>query len=333
MKIPTFKPAWTFLFLIFIALILLNLKTGTVNIPFKAWLHILQPDDPSPLFKEIILQFRLPKTITSILAGGALAISGLFMQTFFRNPLAGPDVLGLSSGASLAVSFIYMSNVPLLFAFGDWLLAGTASLGCALVFFIVILAAKRTRNNVSLLIIGLMIGAITSSLVSILQLVSRAEEQKAFLLWTFGNVGNLNWDEIKVVAALTLIGSGVATTLSKPLNGWLLGDNYAQSLGINLKKARFSILVTASLLTGTITAFCGPIAFVGLAVPHLVKLVVPTTDHKKLIPLCFITGSSLLLLCDTLSQLPGNGLVLPLNAITAMVGAPVVIWVVLKGKQ
>jgi iron complex transport system permease protein len=253
------------------------------------------------------------------------------MQTFFRNPLAGPDVLGLSSGASLAVSLIFMGQTAgIVIGFqSPWAVAISASIGAAAVFAIMLLVARRLQDNVSLLIVGLMVGAAASSVVSVLQYLSKAEEMQVYIIWTFGSLGGLNWEEITVLFFVLLAGSVLAVSRIKTLNAWLLGDLYAQSIGVNIRRSRFFLLLSACILTGGVTAFCGPIAFVGIAVPHLVKIIIKTSDHKKLIPAVLLGGGSLLLFCDIISQLPGD-YILPVNAITAMIGAPVVIWIIMS---
>lgn len=316
-------------------LFLLNISLGSIRIPLQEIILALTGQNTSePVWEEIIWNFRLTKAVTCVLAGSALAISGLQMQTLFRNPLAGPDVLGLSAGASLAVSLVLMGatpaiNLPLS---GPWVVALAATAGCAGVFLIVLLFARRLQDSASLLIVGLMIGAGASSVVSVLQFISSAEELQTYVIWTFGNVGGLNWQEILVLTIIFVVGSAVAYGNSKSLNAWLLGDNYARSLGVHLQRSRVLIILSASLLTGGVTAFCGPIAFVGIAVPHLVKILVSTHNHKQLIPAVMVGGAMLLLFCDILAQLPGSSQVLPLNAITALFGAPVVIWIVLKNR-
>ncbi|HEY3404326.1 MAG TPA: iron ABC transporter permease [Ohtaekwangia sp.] len=314
----------------------LNISMGSVSIPFSEVIAILSGNESDPIYRDIVLEFRLTKALTCILAGGSLAIAGLQMQTLFRNALAGPDVLGLTSGASLAVSLVFMGHASALSFWsspGPWGIAITASLGCAAVFIIMMIISRRLQDNVSLLIIGLMIGACTSSIVSVLQYLSRAEDMQTYLIWTFGSLGGLNWTEIKILTLILVIATALAFGSSKALNAWMLGDNYAQSIGINTRRSRFWIILSACLLTGAVTAFCGPIAFVGLAVPHLVKLVVQSNNHKVLIPTVLLGGASLLLFCDILSQLPGSINVLPINAITALIGAPVVVWVILHHKR
>ncbi len=273
-----------------------------------------------------------------MLAGAALATGGLMMQTLFRNPMAGPDVLGLSSGASLLVAILLLVGQNTLgvmrsLFLNPWSIAAAASLGGALVFILIIGIAQKVRDNTSLLIIGLMISAATSSIVSVLQFIGTAEDLQAFMIWTLGSVGGTNWAEIRILTLIVGISIATSYWLIKPLNTWLLGESYATSLGINLSRSRFWIVVATGLLTGSVTAFCGPIAFVGLAVPHLVRLVIPTTNHKVLIPAVCLGGACLLLLCDLLAQLPGSTQILPLNAITSMIGAPVVIWMVIKAKR
>lgn len=327
---------WLSLVLVLIILLVADLSMGSVRIPFIDVAKILSfQSDPAQVWKDIVWDFRMTKALTCILAGGSLSLSGLQMQTLFRNPLAGPDVLGLTSGASLAVSLIFLTRVPGSFLSPEkmpWAVAIAASLGCAAVFFIMLLFARRLQDNVSLLIVGLMIGAATSSVVSVLQYLSKSEELQVYVIWTFGSLGGLNWNELSLLLIVLAMGSGLALYNMKALNAWLLGDLYALNLGINVRRARLIMIISGSLLTGAVTAFCGPIAFVGLAVPHLVKLMANSTNHKILIPAVIIGGASLLLLCDIISQLPGD-FILPINAITAMIGAPVVIWIILNNRR
>ncbi len=316
-----------------IALFLADVLVGSVHIPFNELLSILKGNTTT--FSDIIIQFRLPKAITCVLAGGALATGGLLMQTLFRNPLAGPDVLGLTSGASLMVAIMILvsqsSTVLNQLVFNNpWSTALGASMGGGIIFILIISIAQYIKDNTSLLIIGLMISAVAASLVSVLQFISKAEDLQTYLIWTLGTVGSTSWHEINVFAIVVICGLTISYASIKSLNSWLLGENYAQGLGMNVARSRFLIVVSTGLLTGAVTAFCGPIAFVGLAVPHLVRLIVPTTNHKILIPAVICGGACLLLLCDLLSQLPGSTQVLPLNAVTSMIGAPVVIWMVLR---
>lgn len=328
------KFSWFLLAGLLAVLFIADLLTGSVNIsPSEAFRAIFNYDG-DPVQREILINFRLTKALTCILGGASLALAGLQMQTLFRNPLAGPDVLGLSSGASLAVSLLYLSSFSLNghLISNSWSIAFAASLGCIGIFMVMLLIARKLRDNVSLLLIGLMIGAATSSIVSVLQYISNADDLQLYMIWTFGTLGALNWPEIIVLAIVSLVGTAVAVFNMKSLNGWMMGEFYARSIGVNLSRSRMLTIVSGGILTGAVTAFCGPIAFVGLAVPHLVKLVISTNDHRKLIPAVLMGGASLLLFCDILSQVHGS-IVLPVNAITALIGAPVVIWVVIKNKS
>lgn len=328
---------WTILLLALLVLFVANLSMGSVSIPFTEIIGIvLTGESANSVWVDIVQDFRLTKGLTAILAGAALATAGLQMQTLFRNALAGPDVLGLSSGASLAVALIFMNpsaGIPLLSAPNPLVVSVAASVGCASILIVMLLVARKIQDHVSLLIVGLMVGAATSSIVSILQYLSKAEEMQVYILWTFGSLGGLNWQEIQILAIVLLVGGTLAFTEIKSLNAWLLGDHYARSLGINIEGSRIVIILSASILTGAVTAFCGPIAFVGLAVPHLTRLVINTHNHKTLIPAVMAGGAILLLFCDTVSQLPGSTYVLPVNALTALIGAPVVIWIVIRNKK
>ena len=322
--------------LILIILFLADVLVGSVKISISEVFFSLQGG--SSTASDILLQFRLPKAITCALAGGALATGGLLMQTLFRNPLAGPDVLGLSSGASLMVAiliFVSQANSGLSFLYfsNPWSIALGASIGGGLVFLLIIAIAHYVKDNTSLLIIGLMVSALTSSLVSVLQYIGKAEDLQTFMIWSLGNVGSTSWSELIVLFVVVICGTAIAYLSSKSLNTWLLGENYALGLGMKVDRSRFLIVVSTGLLTGAVTAFCGPIAFVGLAVPHLVRLLVHTTNHKILIPSVICGGASLLLLCDLISQLPGSTQILPLNAITSLIGAPIVIWMIIKSKR
>lgn len=334
MKSAAQKYWWILLPALLVVLFFVNVSLGSVKIPLSETLKILAGGEPSnPVWKNIFLDFRLTKAVTCMLAGGALALGGLQMQTLFRNPLAGPDVLGLSSGASLAVAILIMAGgFGSLFSSSISIALG-ASIGCASMFVLVMVISHRIRDNISLLIIGLMIGAVTSSVVSMLQYVSRAEDLQYYLVWSFGSVTSLSWGEIFILGTGVSIGFLISVACIKPLNVWLLGENYARSMGIPLNRARLLIIAGTSILTGVVTAFCGPVAFVGLAVPHLTRLVIDTTNHKILIPAVMMTGGIMMLFCDTISRLPGSDFVLPINAITALVGAPVVIWVIVRSKK
>jgi iron complex transport system permease protein len=320
-----------------VVLFLLNISLGSVLIPFGDVISILAgKEGNNPVWSDIVWDFRMTKALTCILAGAALAIGGLLMQTLFRNALAGPDVLGLSSGASLAVSLIFMSQasgLQFISSPSPWAVVTAASVGCGFVFIIVLTISHRLNDNTSLLIIGLMIGATASSLVSVLEYLSKAEDQQSFLMWTFGSLSGLNWQELQVLAIALIIAAALAVSLTKSLNVWFLGENYSRSMGVNTRLSRFLIILAACLLTGAVTAFCGPIAFVGLAVPHLTKLLIKTNNHRVLIPAVTLAGAALKLFCDIIAQLPGSTYILPINAITALIGAPVVISIIIRSKR
>ena len=260
------------------------------------------------------------------------------MQTLFRNPLAGPFVLGISSGASLGVALLILGSsifggTLLTLVFSNWGLAIASSSGAFLVLLAVIIAANRVRNTMSILIIGLMFGSLTSSVISVLAYFSNAEQIQQYLFWSFGSLGNLTWTELTVFGIIYLIGILGTFFVIKPLNSFLLGENYAKSLGINIKRSRNIILLITSVLTGVITAFSGPIAFVGLAVPHLAKMLFSTSNHKVLLPAVALIGAIVLLICDSIAQLPTSEFTLPINAITSLFGAPIVIWLLVRKKK
>ena len=286
----------------------------------------------------IVINYRLPKAITAILVGSGLSISGLLMQTLFKNPLAGPFVLGISSGASLGVAFFILGSGIFgsligTFTFSVWSTTLAASIGAFLVLSVVITAAYKVRNTMSILIIGLMFGSLTSAIISILSYFSEATQIQQYQFWNFGSLGNITWSEILVFLTMYIICILSTFLVIKPLNSLLLGENYAKSLGINIKKSRNIILCITSTLTGVITAFSGPIAFVGLAVPHLAKMIFANSNHKILLPASGLIGAIVLLICDSIAQLPSSAFTLPINAITSLFGAPIVIWLLLRKKK
>lgn len=317
-------------------LFLLDVSLGSVMIPIDQVFTILTGQEAEKeSWSSIILKFRLPRAITAIAVGVGLALSGLQMQTLFRNPLAGPFVLGISSGASLGVALLMLSGGLFISNFfvadlTNWLVVLAASLGSGLVLLLVVAVSLRVRDSMTLLIIGLMFGSLTGAIVSILQFFSTGDEIQLYLFWTFGSLGGLNPDELQIMLIILTVGVIIAGLLIKPLNALLLSENYAWSMGINIKKSRLLIILSTSLLAGSITAFCGPIAFVGLAVPHLNRLLFHTSDHKILLPAVALTGAIVMLGCDIVSQLPGSQHILPINAVTSLLGAPVVIWIILR---
>ena len=327
------------LLLALLGVFLLSLFVGSVRIPLGDILQVLLGGTAErETWTTIVLKVRLPKAVTAVLAGSALSVSGLQMQTMFRNPLAGPFVLGINSGASLGVALVVLAvgtGSTLLAGLGllsDFGIVVAASLGAGLVLFLVLAVARRVET-MTLLILGLMFGYATSALVSVLLYFSIAERIQAYIAWTFGSFGGVTWRQMQVMAPAVLLGLLIAWLSAKPLNALLLGETYAQSLGLSVRRARFSVLVSASLMAGAITAFCGPIGFVGVAVPHLCRSLFSTSNHRLLIPATILLGGIVALVADLLAQLPGSQITLPLNAVTALIGAPVVTWVILRQRN
>ena len=325
--------------LLLMLFILINLSLGSVDIPLKSILQTLTGNDVTKeSWQYIILQSRLPKAITAVLVGSGLSICGLLMQTLFRNPLAGPFVLGISSGASLGVALLVLgvsifSGSVASIAFSNLGLALAASLGAFFVLGAVMIVAKKVKNTMSILIIGLMFGSFTAAIISVLAYFSTAENLQQYVFWTFGSLGNLGWDEIFILCIIYLLSIAILFTIIKPLNSLLLGENYAVSLGVNLKKTRNITLLVTGLLTGVITAFAGPIAFIGLAVPHLTKLLIKTSNHRILLPSVAMAGAIVMLISDTIAQLPNSEYSLPINAVTSLFGAPIVIWLLVRKRK
>jgi iron complex transport system permease protein len=316
--------------ILLIIMLIADLAIGSVDIPFSSIISILAGNNAgNQVLQDIIIDIRLPKALTAILAGAGLSLGGLLTQTLFRNPLAGPDVLGLSSGASLSVAILILTGVGV----GTWSVAGAATIGAAGVFLMVMAVSKRIASNSSLLIVGLMIGALTASVIGILQYLSRAEDLQLFTLWTMGNISSASANELWIMLTFSTLGILISFSSIKSLNAWVLGERYSQTLGLNTSSFRWKALISTCLITGSVTAFCGPISFIGIAVPHFVKRIFPSNNHQELIPLTLIVGAILLLLCDMLTLLPSSGIVLPINAATALFGAPVIIWIVIRSKK
>lgn len=332
--------------LIFICIILLlagmfitDLFFGSVHIPVK---HIVQALLTGNAGREewnlIVLNFRLPKAITAILAGAALSISGLQMQTMFRNPLAGPDILGISSGASLGVAFVLLgfSSVLGLETGGilaNWIIVFAAWGGAGVILLLIFAVSLRVRDIMTILILGILFGSVSSAIVSIMQYFSNEVLLKSFLVWSMGSLGNVSSSHLAVL--LPSVGFGLVLSLLtvKMLNLMLLGENYARSMGLNVNFARFLIFFSTSILAGSITAFCGPIGFIGIAVPHICRMIFKTSDQRILLFASMLVGAVLMLTADLLSQIPGNGIVLPVNTVTALLGIPVILWIIFKNQR
>ena len=281
--------------------------------------------DLNPMEQNILHAIRLPKAITAILAGAALSVSGLIMQTLFRNPLAGPYTLGVSSGASLGVAFLTMCSASLVL-----MLPIAACIGATLVLLLVLAVSRRVTSNVSLLIVGMMFGSIAGALVSLLQNFANPDALKLFIVWTLGSLSSVGWSDMLLMVPILLVGALFVLLALKPLNGLLLGEEYAKGLGINVSRTRLFIVLATGLLAGGVTAFCGPIAFIGVAVPHIARGIFKTSNHRVTIPACVLIGACLLLVCDVLCSLfiyP-----LPISTVSALFGAPIIIWIILKHK-
>lgn len=318
-----------------VALLLLlffaNIFLGSVNIPFTAVADILAGGDGgNEGWRLIVVEMRMPQAVTALLAGMSLAVAGLLLQTLFNNPLAGPEVLGINSGAGLGVAVV-MLLLQGATGVGGFVVALTgAFLGALLIIAVVLFLSHLLASNVYLLITGLAISYLASSVVSVLNYFSTAEGVHSYLIWGMGGFGGVSVDMLPLYSVVLLPMIIAALLLVKPLNVILLGDVYARNLGVNTKRLRAAMLLIVGVITATVTAFCGPVAFIGLAVPHMARLVANTANHKVLVPVTLLVGGSVALVCNLLCQLPGESGLLPLSAVTSLIGAPVIIYVVLK---
>lgn len=324
-----------FAILTILALLLfaIDMMVGSVGIAARDVWAALTGGECDPVTRKIILDIRLMKATMAILAGAALSVSGLQMQTLFRNPLAGPYVLGVSSGASLGVA-LFILGAPLLGAGGGAMMttlgtAGAAWIGAAAILVIVASVSKRIKDIMVILILGIMIDSGVSAIVQILQYLSNEEALKSFVIWTMGSLGDVTTSQLSLVAPVIVAGLAISISVIKPLNLLLLGESYARTMGLNIDRTRLLILLSTTLLAGTVTAFCGPIGFIGLAIPHVARILFSDADHRTLMPATALTGAVALLMCDIISKL----LTLPVNTITALMGIPIVIWVVIRNKN
>ena len=315
---------------------LINLSVGSVNIPMSEIAGSFFGEAFSKKSWEIIVNgYRIPKAFTAILAGLALSISGLQMQTFFRNPLAGPFVLGISSGAGLGVALLVMAGSAFGMSFfsggfGMWAVVISASSGAILVLLLMSLTAWRVKDSMTLLIVGLMFGSLAGAIISVLAYFSDAEQLKVFTVWSMGSRGGTQAGQLELFFMACVLGVIPVLVFIKSYNAMLLGEAYAKSMGVNIHRLRWAMIISTGILAGSATAFCGPIAFIGIAVPHMARLVFKSADHKILFPAAALIGSIVLLFCDAVSQLPGSAQTLPINAVTSLIGAPMVIWLILK---
>lgn len=323
---------------IFIGLILLLLVLALVDTcNGSVWISPLSVFNSqlSTLNSQLLLHLRLPKMLTAILAGAALSVAGLMMQTLFRNPLAGPYILGVSSGASLGVALVTMvTTLPfassLIATSSDSLIATSAIVGSVLVMLLVMLIAKRIRSNVTLLIVGMMVGNIAGALVNMIQNFANPDSLKLFVVWTLGSLNGVGWEQLPVLTIGIILAAILVLMLIKPLNGLLLGEDYARGLGINVERTRWMMVAASCLLAGSVTAFCGPIAFIGVAVPHIARGILASSNHRLTVPASALIGANILLICDILCNLGTYSL--PISTMSALFGAPIILWIVLKKK-
>lgn len=323
---------------IFIGLILLLLVLALVDTcSGSVWISPLSVFNSqlSTLNSQLLLHLRLPKMLTAILAGASLSVAGLMMQTLFRNPLAGPYILGVSSGASLGVALVTMvTTLPfassLIATSSDSLIATSAIVGSVLVMLLVMLIAKRIRSNVTLLIVGMMVGNIAGALVNMIQNFANPDSLKLFVVWTLGSLNGVGWEQLPVLTIGIILAAILVLMLIKPLNGLLLGEDYARGLGINVERTRWMMVAASCLLAGSVTAFCGPIAFIGVAVPHIARGILASSNHRLTVPASALIGANILLICDILCNLGTYSL--PISTMSALFGAPIILWIVLKKK-
>ena len=337
------KRFWIVLFFVaMIAFFFLDLVIGSVFIPIGDVLSIAAGSPTvNPVWETIVQRIRIPQAITAVFAGSALAVSGLQTQTLFRNPLADTSLLGITAGASLGVATVMLVSGS---GFGqfmagelgfltNWVVVLAAISGSVVVLIIVLAVSVRIKDHVGLLIVGLMVGHITAAVVSIWQHFSQPEQIQDYMIWGFGSLGSVRESQLLIMGLVVFVGIFFSFFISKPLNSLLLGENYARSMGLSIQKTRILIIGTTCLLAGVVTAFCGPIGFLGVAVPHLMRSLLNTSDHRILIPSTCLGGAVVMLACDILAKMPASQAILPINAVTALLGAPVVIMVILRRRS
>ena len=328
------RRAISLMFVLIIGILLLlviNLLIGSVSIPMLDVCRILLGDDTNEIWTNIIYSSRLPQALTAIVAGAGLAVSGLQMQTVFRNPLAGPSVLGISNGSALGVALVVLLSGRLggvalsrLGYLGDAAISVAAIVGALAVMMLILWISQQVKGNVTLLIIGVMIGYMTNAIIGVLKFLSPEEDVKAFVVWGLGSFSRVSGDEMVLFVVLMCVLLPLAFLLVKPMNILLLGDRYAENLGLNIRRSRMLIIISSGILVAVVTAYCGPIMFIGLAVPHLARAIFRTADHRILMPATALCGAVLALFCNLIARLPGFEGALPVNSVTALIGAPVI---------
>lgn len=324
--------------LLLVILFVASLLLGSVSLQVKEVLGVILGQEVDPQTRILVTHFRLPKAITALVVGAALSASGLQMQTLFRNPLAGPYVLGISSGASLGVS-LFLLGAPLLgvSVASETLrnigVVGSAWIGAALILTVIMAVSVRLKDIMAILILGMMFGSATSAIVQILQYLSPDSALKSFVVWTMGSLSGVSLQQLGLMSGIVVAGLALSIYLIKPLNLLLLGENYARTMGLNIRWIRFLLFASTTLLAGTVTAFCGPIGFIGIAVPHVARMLTGNADHRVLMPASMLMGSVTMLLCDIIAQLPGHEMVLPVNTITALLGIPIIVLVIVRNRK
>lgn len=313
-----------------------NLFVGSVSIPSAEVWNILWGGNASvESWQYIVIESRIPQAVTALLAGAALAVAGLLLQTAFNNPLAGPSILGIDTGASLGVAVVMLASNMLHIAngmSGGIAAVGGAFVGATAIMAVILFFSTFVRDNLMLLIIGIMVGYLASSLISLLNFFATSQQVHAYTMWGLGNLGNITLQQLPLFATLSLTGLLISILLIKPLNAMLLGTRYAENLGINIKTTRNLLLLSTGLLTATVTAYCGPVAFIGLSVPHIARLLLQSSNHNSLLPVTMLCGAAVLLLCNLVSTLPSGGII-PINAVTPVIGAPVIIYVIVNQRK
>lgn len=326
-----------YLILFCISLLLLfviDLLTGSVAIPLDVFVDLLRGNEIDSSYELIILESRLPKAFTAVLCGSALSLAGLLMQTLFKNPLAGPYILGISSGAALGVALLIMGAGLIGISVSSSMSISIAALfGSLSVLMILFLVSFRVKDVMTLLIFGVMLGSISTAIISLIQFLTTDYQLKSFIIWTLGSLTAVSIEELITLSGALVLCTFIALRQSKNLNAILIGESFAKSLGINIRASRLAIILTTGILAGLVTAFCGPIAFVGIIIPHLCRLLFKTSNHFVLIPFSILLGANVLLFSDIISHIPSNGLSLPINSITSIIGVPIIIWIIFGKKK
>ena len=323
-----------------VVLLVVNVLIGTVRIPVVEVCSILTGGGDNEIWINIVLNSRLPQALTAVMAGAGLAVSGLQMQTVFRNPLAGPSVLGISNGSALGVAMVVLLSGQLggvalsrLGYYGEAAMSVAAIVGALAVLLLIMWVAQKVKGHVTLLIIGVMIGYLANAIIGVLKFLAPEEDVKAFVVWGLGSFSRVSGDEMLLFVLLMVILLPLACLLVKPMNLLLLGDRYASNLGLNIKRSRMLVIISSGVLVAIVTAYCGPIMFIGLAVPHLARAIFRTSDHRILMPATALCGSALALLCNLIARMPGFEGALPVNSVTALVGAPVIAMVIFRRRK